>query len=76
MEAYVLIECASGKAAEALKKIAKIKGVECAQAVTGPYDIIAYVEYKNEKELGNIVVKRIQSVKGVAKTTTCMAVSF
>lgn len=76
MEAYVLIECESGKAGSALKSISKAKGVECAQAVTGPYDIIAYVEYSNQKELGDIVIKKIQSTKGVKKTITCLVMGI
>ena len=76
MEAYVLVECAPGKAPNALKSIAKIKGVECVQGVTGPYDIIAYVEYKNDRELGEIICKKIQGVKGVTKTITCIVVGI
>ena len=76
MQAYVLIECLPGRAATVLKTVKKIKGVDCAEAVTGPYDIIAYVDYKDQDALGDIVVRKIQSHKGVVKTVTCLVVGL
>lgn len=76
MEAYILIECAPNKVKQAVGAISKIKGVDCAQAVVGPYDIIAYVKTDNIKSLGELVVAKIQSVKGVNKTMTCIAVEL
>ncbi len=72
--AYVLIEAAPKKALQACTKIAKIPGVKSAHLVTGPYDIIAYVEAKDPGAIGRLVMSRIQAVTGVGKTITCVVV--
>jgi len=70
--AYVLIEAASDKARSALKAIQKIPGVKMAHAVTGPTDIIAYVETESMDTLGRLIVSRFQETPGVTRTTTCV----
>ncbi len=72
--AYLLIQTAPGKALSVLKKLQGTKGVHCADAVTGPYDIIACVEAKDLDALGKFVVSKVQSISGIQRTTTCLAV--
>ncbi len=55
-------------------KTLKNSGVVEANAITGEFDIIAKVEVKDLKELGDKVVKEIQSLKGVIRTVTALAV--
>ena len=50
--AYILIQTEVGKAAKVAKDILDITGVQQAQAVTGPYDVIARAEARNIDELG------------------------
>lgn len=76
MEAYILIEVAAGKVKDAVEKITKIDGVECAQAVVGPFDVIAYVKADDIKKLGELVVSKIHGIEGVQRTMTCIAVQF
>jgi len=52
----------------------KIPGVKSAHLVTGPYDIIAYVEAKDPGAIGRLVMSKIQAVTGVGKTITCVVV--
>ena len=56
--AYILIQTEVGKAAQVAKDIVDITGVQQAQAVTGPYDVIVRVEAHNIDELGKLVVAR------------------
>ena len=72
--AYVLIEAAPRKALQACAKIAKISGVKSVHLVTGPYDIIAYVEAKDPGAIGKLVMSRIQAVPSIGKTITCVVV--
>ncbi|MBW8005052.1 MAG: Lrp/AsnC family transcriptional regulator [candidate division NC10 bacterium] len=72
--AYVLIEASSDKAKTALKAIIKIPGVKMANAVTGPYDIIAFVEASDVDALGRVVLSKIRTISGVTKTLTCVAI--
>ncbi len=72
--AYILIEAIPGKALELVSVIKEIKGVKTVHLVTGPYDIIAFVEAPDLKSLGELIVKRIQSTGYVARTLTCITV--
>jgi DNA-binding Lrp family transcriptional regulator len=72
--AYILIQTEVGKAAKVAKDILDIAGVQQAQAVTGPYDVIARAEARNIDELGQLVVARVQAVDGITRTLTCPVV--
>ncbi len=69
--AYILIQTEVGKAAQVAKDIIAITGVQQAQAVTGPYDVIVRAEARNIDELGQLVVARVQAVDGITRTLTC-----
>ena len=72
--AYILIQTEVGKAAKVARDILDITGVQQAQAVTGPYDVIARAEARNIDELGQLVVARVQAVDGITRTLTCPVV--
>ena len=72
--AYILIQTEVGKAAQVAEKIAEIEGVQQAEDVTGPYDVIVRAEARNIDELGKLVVARVQAVEGVTRTLTCPVV--
>jgi DNA-binding Lrp family transcriptional regulator len=72
--AYILIQTEVGKAAQVAKDILDITGVQQAQAVTGPYDVIVRAEAQNIDELGQLVVARVQAVAGITRTLTCPVV--
>jgi DNA-binding Lrp family transcriptional regulator len=72
--AYILIQTEVGKAAQVAKDIVEIKGVQQAQAVAGPYDVIVRAEARNIDELGKLVVARVQAVDGITRTLTCPVV--
>ena len=76
VEAYIFIECTSGKTKNALMEVIDIQGIKTAHAVTGQYDIIAFVEANDLHDLGEIIVTRIQGVQGVLRTITSMVVGF
>jgi len=73
--AYVLINTALGKALEVVKVVAKVKGVESACAVTGPYDILATVNVEKLADVGDLVVKKIHCIEGVCSTQTLICVT-
>jgi hypothetical protein len=65
--AYILIQTEVGKAAKVTTEIVDITGVQQAQAVTGPYDVIVRAEARNLDELGQLVVARVQAVDGITQ---------
>jgi DNA-binding Lrp family transcriptional regulator len=72
--AYVLVQTEVGKAAEVAKEVVQIEGVQQAEDVTGPYDVIVRAEARNLDELGKLVVARMQAVDGITRTLTCPVV--
>ena len=72
--AYILIQTEVGKAPKVAKDIAAITGVQQAQAVTGPYDVIVRAEAADVDQLGQLVVARVQGVAGITRTLTCPVV--
>ena len=72
---YILVELAPGTAKKAAEDISKIEGVKTAHAVTGPFDVIAYAEVPDLTTLSDLVLAKIQNVKGVQKTQTAVVVT-
>ena len=72
-KAFVLIETEVGKTSEVVTTLKQTEGVKTADAVTGPYDVIAVVEGERLDEIGNIVTEKIQRVPGVSRIITCLA---
>ncbi len=73
--AYLLINTASGKDVSALKALKKVKGVSQAHLCTGLHDIICYIEEKDLKTMGKILIEKVRGIDGITKTVTCIAVS-
>ncbi len=74
VEAYILVQTEVGKAAQVARDIVEIRGVQQAEDVTGPYDVIVRAEARNLDELGRLVVARVQAVDGITRTLTCPVV--
>jgi hypothetical protein len=72
--AYILIQTEVGKAAQVAREVVEISGVQQAEDVTGPYDVIVRAEARNINELGRLVVARVQAVDGITRTLTCPVV--
>lgn len=74
VQAYILIQTEVGKAAQVAKEVAAIAGVQAAEDVTGPYDVIVQAEAATVDDLGKLVVAKIQAVEGITRTLTCPVV--
>jgi uncharacterized protein with GYD domain len=72
---YILMELSPGMAKTAADAISKIEGVKMVHAVTGPFDVIAFVEVPDLASLSDLVLEKIQSIEGVKKTQTAVVVT-
>ena len=77
---YVLVETEVGRTLavgtavrEIQSALAKVTAVD---TVTGPYDVIVHLEADDLDQLGKCITEDIQSIDGVQRTTTCLAVSL
>ncbi|MCH7899285.1 MAG: Lrp/AsnC ligand binding domain-containing protein [Acidobacteria bacterium] len=74
VQAYILIQTEVGKAAVVAEEVRVILGVESADDVTGPYDVIVKATSEDVDSLGKLVVAKIQAVDGITRTLTCPVV--
>jgi DNA-binding Lrp family transcriptional regulator len=74
VQAYVLIQTEVGKAALVADEVREIPGVDNADDVTGPYDVIVKATADDVDALGKLVVARIQAIEGITRTLTCPVV--
>lgn len=76
VEAYVLIQTEVGKAAIVAEEVRNIPGVETADDVTGPYDVIVKASAEDVDQLGKLVVAKVQAIEGITRTLTCPVVNL
>ncbi len=76
VQAYILIQTDTGKASEVARTIAEIDGIESAEAVTGPYDVIVSAIASDVDALGQLVVTKVQPVDGIDRTLTCPVIKI
>jgi DNA-binding Lrp family transcriptional regulator len=69
--ASVLVQTEVGKVAHVAQALSDLNGVELAEDITGPYDVIARIQAPGLDQLGRLVVFRIHVVDGVTRTLTC-----
>ena len=74
--AYVLIEAAVGKTVDVVTALKAVAGVNSADPVTGPYDVIAVIEGIDINAVGNLVTKKVHTISGVLRTVTCFAMEL
>jgi DNA-binding Lrp family transcriptional regulator len=70
--AFVLVQSKPRKAFDVATSIQKLKWVKWACAVTGLYDVIAYVETPGMGLLSDLVINHIQQIEGIQRTHTAM----
>lgn len=67
--AYVFVGAAGKTPAETVKEIRELDGVKQAHVVTGPDDIIAFIEAESMEELEKIILK-IREIAVTVKSDT------
>jgi DNA-binding Lrp family transcriptional regulator len=71
---YILIEVEAGNGRQVIEALRRLKGVESADLVTGPYDVIVIVEATDMNETADLIVDSVIGMPGVISTTTCLAI--
>ena len=72
--AYIMIKSSPGAENDIFARVKKIGQVKTVHTITGPYDLIVYVEAEGLDSLGKTVVSKIQNLKGITDTMTCVVV--
>jgi DNA-binding Lrp family transcriptional regulator len=73
-KAYVLITTEIGRGDDVYSTLGEMEEVREVSIVAGTYDIVAIVESQSARDIGRIVMDRIQRIDGVMSTVTLMAI--
>jgi hypothetical protein len=74
-KAYLLIDVDTSAKAEQIAKLLRHKlTISCADAVTGPHDVIAVVEGWDIAGQGLSALSDIREIEGIRYVTTCFAI--
>ena len=71
--AFILIETQVGRARQVALDLRALDGVKDADVITGSFDVIALVEAPDMATMADLVTSRIQGIRGVLRTITCVA---
>jgi DNA-binding Lrp family transcriptional regulator len=74
VQAYILIQTRPGTGPRVTREVSKVKGVDSAYEVTGPYDVIARAKARSLDELSKQVLARVELLAGVTRTITCSVI--
>jgi DNA-binding Lrp family transcriptional regulator len=74
VRAYVLITAEVGKAATVVEALRQLPGVRQADAVTGPYDVVAVLEGADTNAIGRLVLDQLHGLADLTNTLTLIAV--
>jgi len=79
MKAYVLIQADPKQVGSLVRALRGKKVGDCtltsAEAITGPYDVLAACEGPSLEAIGRCVLEGCASAPGVQRTLTCLVVS-
>ena len=70
--AYVMIKTKTGEARSVKNAVQALSGVREAHLVTGMFDVVALIEMRDTKMLGELIAVQIPNISGVETTTTCI----
>jgi len=77
---YVLVETEVGRTEAVGSAIRNLDSafatVSTVDTVTGPFDVIVQLEAGDLDQLGKCITEDVQSIEGVQRTTTCLAISL
>lgn len=73
-KAYVLITTEIGRGEDVYTTLDEWEDVKEVNIVAGTYDIVAVIESQSARDIGRIVMDRIQRIDGVMSTVTLMAI--
>ena len=74
MKAYIVITTKAGAAGSVAQAMTELPGVKMADACWGTGDVYSVVEFQAWKDLNALVIDKLQSMPGVERTETHVAV--
>ena len=67
---FVLVQCTIGHEMDVLRELLKLDSVKEAKGTFGYYDILIKITALTDRDIENIITKKIRKIKNVSTTTT------
>ena len=72
--AWVLLDCLPGKERDVYLQLLDIPAVSEVSVVYGELDLVARIDFEDEKEMSRTLIEKMRHISGVKKTETLIAV--
>ncbi|MGY8645219.1 MAG: Lrp/AsnC ligand binding domain-containing protein [Candidatus Poseidoniales archaeon] len=72
--AFVLFKCQPQRELEVYLALLEIDSVTETHVAYGEYDLVARIDFEDEKDMANTLIGNMRSIPGVQKTETLIAV--
>ena len=72
--AWILVACEPGRERDVYLQLLEIPSVTEVSVVYGELDLVARIDFENEKEMSKTLIEKMRHVSGVRKTETLIAV--
>ena len=70
IKAYLLVETAIGTTREVANSLRAVEGIESADVVTGPFDVIAVINVADFTQVGILVTEKVHTINGIVRATS------
>ena len=72
--AWVLLQCLPGKERDVYVQLLDMPAVSEVSVVYGELDLVARIDFEDEKEMSHTLIEKMRHISGVKKTETLIAV--
>ena len=72
--AWVLLQCLPGKERDVYVQLLDMPAVSEVSVVYGELDLVARIDFEDEKEMSRTLIEKMRHISGVKKTETLIAV--
>ena len=72
--AWVLLQCLPGKERDVHVQLLDMPAVSEVSVVYGELDLVARIDFEDEKEMSRTLIEKMRHISGVKKTETLIAV--
>ncbi len=70
IKAYLLVETAIGTTREVVTSLRSVEGIDSADVVTGPFDVIAVINVEDFTQVGLLVTEKVHTINGIVRATS------
>ena len=72
--AWVLLQCLPGKERDVYVQLLDMPAVSEVSVVYGELDLVARIDFEDEKEMSRTLIEKMRHISGVKKSETLIAV--